>query len=92
MLTHSHAIELFTLICKEVKKIYWDHSYHQKLPLHGIALLIYVTQHMQQSQAQSFKDTNKGQQNVNKIFKSAPQSTGQEQLRTQSLDGCTYVK
>ena len=45
MLTHSHVIELFILICKEVKKIYRDHSYHPKIPLHGIAVLIYITQH-----------------------------------------------
>ena len=42
MLTHSHMIEL---ICKEVKKIYRDHSYHLKLPLHSITVPIYVTQH-----------------------------------------------
>ena len=31
MLTHGHMIELFIPICKEVKKIYRDHSYHPKL-------------------------------------------------------------
>ena len=45
MLTHSHAIELFILICEEVKKIYRDHSCHPKLPLHCITILIYISQH-----------------------------------------------
>ena len=45
MLTHSQVIELFIPICEEVKKIYRDHSHCPKLPLHCIALLIYITQH-----------------------------------------------
>ena len=46
MLTHGHMIELFIPIYQEVKKIYRDHSYHPKLPLHSIAIPIYITQHL----------------------------------------------
>ena len=45
MMTIIHAIELFTQICEEVKKIYRDHSYHPKFPSHSIVVPIYVTQH-----------------------------------------------
>ena len=46
MLTHSHDFELFIPICKEVKKIYRDHSYHPKIPLYCIIIPIYITKHL----------------------------------------------
>ena len=32
MLTHGHDFELFIPICKEVRKIYRDHSHRPKMP------------------------------------------------------------
>ena len=45
MLTHSHDFELFIPICEEVKIIFRDHSHHPRIPLYGIVIPIYITQH-----------------------------------------------
>ena len=45
MLTHNYDLELFIPICKEVKKIYGDHSHRPKIPSYRIIVPIYITQH-----------------------------------------------
>ena len=46
MLTHSHDFKLFIPICKEVKKIYRDHSHHPKISSYHIIIPIYFTKHV----------------------------------------------